>query len=713
MASSATTCARSTAARQAFSCLSNPSPRIRSPAWTRPWAYGTRSAGDLRAVEVSCNSCNRTFILDDKRATKAGVARCVCGARLRINTEKGRKSTGPQRLGKYILQQRIAVGGMGEIYYGKIAGIEGFEREVAIKKMLPHLSEDRNFVDMMIKEAKLTVLLHHPNIVQVYDLSREGNEYYIAMEYVPGVTVGHLLEHSHRTKVHLPYEVAVHITMQVLRGLAYAHDLRSPDGEPMHLLHRDITPQNILVTREAWVKITDFGIAKARNEISTTSPGMIKGKLGYIAPEQLAGQLPDQRVDLFCAAILLWESLATRRLFKGADEIDTFRLISETRVPALSEYRADVPPELEKALRTGLARLPDNRYRTADAFYDALNQAIFPSTADDYADISKKYFANHAELFEAVDRIANDTESAGTDTTELEVPIPDEKLVDVSNLVASTHRQSSLGAVLAFTAALIALVTVLGLWFRADIGKLVQGRNHGGVADPGKSSSGTTTTTTTTANNNNTNPSGNRTLTLQEVQMGVDGAENKFLTCYRQGNAGFRKLESLKARLVIPSTGGVAEVETTPPLAELGKVGPCIESLLRGLEFRSHSASFFEAKIELPTPKKAGAGPVTPAPDAGDRSPLTGADIQGEVKKNSGGILKCIAAFKGDANAPPQIIAAVTISTAGVVTDVDFDPPITNDAVGPCLRKAFKAMKFSKKPKSDVSVRIPLKIQTL
>src|SRR5688572_27312327 len=206
-------------------------------------------------LDIACANCGRRFQLDDGRIAGVTAAKCLCGTRLTLQSPAN-------RLGKYVLVNRIAVGGMGEIYYAKIAGVEGFEREVAIKKMLPHLSADRNFINMMIKEAKLTVLLNHPNIVQIYDLAKEGDEYYIAMEYVEGLNVGTLLESCRKAGVLLPFEAAVHIVLQVLRGLAYAHELRGPDGVPMNILHRDITPQNILVTRDAWVKVTDFGIAK-------------------------------------------------------------------------------------------------------------------------------------------------------------------------------------------------------------------------------------------------------------------------------------------------------------------------------------------------------------------------------------------------------------------------------------------------------------------
>ncbi len=276
-------------------------------------------------MNIVCSNCQRQFDVDESRLGEIKAALCECGTRLFLSAEAQENT----RLGKYNLIHKVATGGMGEIFYGKSSGIEGFEREVAIKRMLPHLSSERSFIDMMVKEAKLTVLLNHPNIVQIYDLSKQGDQYYIAMEYVPGITVGTLMEHLHKEQATMPLEVAVHITLQLLQGLGYAHNFSDQKGTPLSVVHRDITPQNILVTSRAFVKITDFGIAKALNEISTTSPGLIKGKIGYIAPEQLNGVEPNHRLDLFCAGILLWEMLAVRRLFKGNTEVETFNLIAK------------------------------------------------------------------------------------------------------------------------------------------------------------------------------------------------------------------------------------------------------------------------------------------------------------------------------------------------------------------------------------------------
>lgn len=347
-----------------------------------------------RRVDVTCTYCRATFQLDGPDGSNlTGVPCPACG--LPMAPEPSR----PVRLGKYILLRGIASGGMGEVYYAKSEGAAGFTREFAIKRILPHLSADRSFVDMLVKEAKITVLLNHPNVVQVFDLGSEGNEYYIVMEYVPGIAVRDLIAHCATNSLSLPVAVAVHIIASTLKGLAYAHTLRGPIGQTMQILHRDISPPNLLVTRQGWVKVADFGIAKACNEISPTSPGVVKGKFGYIAPEVLTGEAGDQRIDVFSAGVVLWELLAGRRLFLGQNDFVIAKQVLETTPPSISTVRTDVSPELASCIAMALAKAPDQRYRDADSFYDALMCSIRPATADDCARVTAKFLAGCEDAF--------------------------------------------------------------------------------------------------------------------------------------------------------------------------------------------------------------------------------------------------------------------------------------------------------------------------
>ncbi|MEL6338522.1 MAG: protein kinase [Myxococcota bacterium] len=637
-------------------------------------------------MDIRCGNCGRQFDVDETRASKFVAAQCICGARLDLT---GREPSG-QRLGKYVLHRRIAIGGMGEIFYGKIAGIEGFEREVAIKKMLPHLSADRSFIDMIVKEAKLTVLLNHPNIVQVYDLAREGDEYYIAMEYVPGVNVGQMLELCYKKRISLPVEVAVFITSQVLKGLAYAHELRDIDGVPMNVLHRDITPQNILVTADAWVKITDFGIAKARNEISTTSPGVIKGKLGYIAPEQLQAREATQSVDIFCAGILLWESLATKRLFKGRDEVDTFRLISECAIPALSTIRNDVDPKLEEVISHALAPTPESRFSSAEAFYNALNQAIFPRTIDDFATIAKRFLREHPDFFTEI--VPEERIGLADETTIQLSPGGSESTPPITALVnrsqASDIRagRGQIGLVLATLSALAIGAGATAWWYASQNEPAAVSTKPPESAPP---------------------PS----LSEEEVQLVVSAEREGLLSCYEKQGGPSAK-EALGARLVIASTGRVAEVELTGFESWPGTPsGQCVTETLRSLELRPHSEPRFDAEVTLPdAPVREVTSPTRPPRPP---KPLTPKEIASAVQKRQVQIAKCWKLFGTEqAGTPKQITMKMTIAQSGRVTEADFTPtPPPNIAA--CLRKQATTIRFRRQPRSGQKVSVPLTIKVI
>lgn len=644
-------------------------------------------------VDITCGNCGRRFHVKRQVAEKTEAARCICGARLDLAAALESTS---QKLGKYVLERRIAVGGMGEIFYGKIAGIEGFERIVAIKKMLPHLTEDRSFINMMVNEAKLTVQLNHPNIVQVLDLAKEGNEYFIAMEYVAGTNVGQMLELCHKKEVLLPVEVAVYVTMQVLRGLAYAHDLKGPDGEPMNVLHRDITPQNILVTPSAWAKITDFGIAKARNEISTTSPGMLKGKLGYIAPEQVRGREATQSVDIFCAGILLWESLAARRLFKGADEVDTFRLIAACQVPPLSDIREDVSAEIEAVIRKALAPSPEERYGSADEYYVALNQAISPRTADDLATASKRYFEEHPEFFANVIAVETTELSEGR-TQELD-PEKLASLPGITDIVSSSEPGDSKPTVSYSRRILtIAIATFLLLSVAVAAWALKGLRNRN-----------------TTYESENTPVA--RGLSAEEVQLAVDAEKQKLLeTCYRTANSTFLEKDKLIALITVASTGGVAEVDVQLPVEKHKTEIDCIARVLSTLRFRRHPAPRFDTQVDLPPPSqfqppKRKPKKRPPAPPPAPKR-LNGQEVSKGVRVRQYQIAKCLRIWQDSKNArPAQLLSTMKINTLGKVTGVEFKPT-PPEKIDRCLRQAFLKIRYRAIP-VEMTAKVPLTVTT-
>src|SRR4029450_2271011 len=215
----------------------------------------------------------------------------------------------PKPFGKYFLIEKLATGGMAEIYKAKNFGVDGFEKLLAIKRILPHCSSDKEFITMLIDEAKLSVALSHTNIAQVFDLGKVGTDYFISMEFVDGINLRELMNRAKETGAQLPEDISVYIVSEICKGLDYAHAKKDTDGNPLNIVHRDISPQNILISYEGEVKIVDFGIAKAATKAHVTQHGALKGKLLYMSPEQAWGKALDKRTDNFSLGVVLYEML--------------------------------------------------------------------------------------------------------------------------------------------------------------------------------------------------------------------------------------------------------------------------------------------------------------------------------------------------------------------------------------------------------------------
>ncbi|MCB9527234.1 MAG: protein kinase [Myxococcales bacterium] len=288
----------------------------------------------------------------------------------------------PVPFGKYILLERISVGGMAEVFKAKTFGVEGFTRAVAIKRILPHLAEDPRFVEMFINEAKVAVQLNHANIAQVYELGRCDDDHYIAMEYISGKDLLSLAQYVKRTGDRLPVHLAAYIGSRVAEGLGYAHRKTGPDGRPLGIIHRDISPQNVLIAYEGAVKLIDFGIAKAAIHSShQTQAGVLKGKFGYMSPEQIAGKPLDQRSDIFALGTVLHEMLTGERLFAGDNDFLTLEKVRAAKADAPSRANPDVPPPLDNIVMRALAREPGDRYQAASQFADDLARFLHMSGA--------------------------------------------------------------------------------------------------------------------------------------------------------------------------------------------------------------------------------------------------------------------------------------------------------------------------------------------
>ncbi|MEZ4366505.1 MAG: serine/threonine-protein kinase [Kofleriaceae bacterium] len=280
----------------------------------------------------------------------------------------------PARIGKYEVLDRIAVGGMAELLKARIVGDGGFEKLVAIKKILPHLSGDASYVEMFLDEARLTARLDHPNIVQVFELGTDADTPYIAMQYVDGLDVLGLLRECARTQIRLPPHLAGFIARQILDALDFAHHAHDSSGRPLRVVHRDISPGNVLVSWRGDVKLTDFGIARAIERRHRTEAGMLKGKYGYMSPEQVMGTDLDARSDIFSMGVVLAEMVMARRLFTAPRELDALLMVRDARLDRLHAHAADFPLPLRVILVRALQRRPDDRWLYARDFRDALDE---------------------------------------------------------------------------------------------------------------------------------------------------------------------------------------------------------------------------------------------------------------------------------------------------------------------------------------------------
>ena len=265
--------------------------------------------------------------------------------------------------GKYQLIEKIAQGGMAEVFLAtQSAELGGFEKELAIKRIFPNLASEESMRNMFLDEARIAANLNHPNIVQVYDLGQVGEYLYIAMEFVEGHDFRTILEKGFNDGNEVPINLAVNVVANAAAGLNYAHTRSDSSGEPMRIVHRDMSPQNILISTEGHVKVCDFGIAKAEDRIGMTRAGEIKGKIAYMSPEQVRGaEQLDHRSDIFALGIVLYESTTMRRLFRGESDFDTMREVVEGEIESPRDIQPGYPADLEKIVFKALERDPDDR----------------------------------------------------------------------------------------------------------------------------------------------------------------------------------------------------------------------------------------------------------------------------------------------------------------------------------------------------------------
>ncbi|MGH1344289.1 MAG: serine/threonine protein kinase [Nannocystales bacterium] len=314
-------------------------------------------------------------------------------------------------VGRYELIHRLGHGGMASVYLGRAIGTAGFERLVAVKVIHPHLANESEFVEMFLDEARIAAKIHHPNVCETLDLGEDDGLFFMVMEYVEGETLSSLIRQLGKRDDSLPVPCALQITADACRGLGAAHALEDTDGTPLNLVHRDVSPHNLLVTMDGRVKVVDFGIMKAAGKRSNTLTGQLRGKLTYMSPEQARGEPVDRRSDIYAMGVILWELLAGARFYRGETESEILAQVSLGRRQDIADYRDDLPPGVVAVLDKALAESRTDRYETADDMLKDLRAALRQLLDADQEDprealsgVMKGFFASRMRYIQAAIR---------------------------------------------------------------------------------------------------------------------------------------------------------------------------------------------------------------------------------------------------------------------------------------------------------------------
>jgi serine/threonine-protein kinase len=368
-------------------------------------------------------------------------------------------------LGRYVLYDEIATGGMAAVHIARLMGPVGFSRTVAIKRLHRHLANDEAFLSMFLDEARLAARIRHPNVVPTLDVVTVEQELFLVMEYVQGESLSKLQRAAKATSERIPLRIASAILVASLHGLHAAHEAKSESGEPLGIVHRDVSPQNILVGADGVVRVLDFGIAKAMGRLHTTRDGEVKGKAGYMAPEQLRGAEVDARTDVYSASVVLWEVLAGQRLFSGDSPEATMNMVLERIAPPPSTLNADVPAALDALVLRGLSRDASKRFANAREMAIALESVVAPATPHEIAEWVER---TSGEVLRRRARIVAEIESRPSLRDESNTPAPSSARTFVpgsspptsATLAAPTTSRRSRSGALTYVAFGVAAVAV-------------------------------------------------------------------------------------------------------------------------------------------------------------------------------------------------------------------------------------------------------------
>ena len=341
----------------------------------------------------------------------------------------------PEHIGRYTILERLAVGGMATVYLGFETGDTGLQRLVVLKQILPEHSDDESFKRMFMQEARLAANIHHPNVVEIHELGLSDEQPFIAMEYVAGVPLNLMMRHTQADGVPIPVGVAIGIIAQACAGAHAAHELTDPAGEHANLVHRDLTPHNLIIGESGHVKVLDFGVAKATSNQEKTQTGMLKGKLPYMSPEQLWQKDLDRRSDVFTLGVVLWELLLGKRLFQREAEVATINAVLNSTLPKIEAIRTDVPDSVVDAAMKALAKDPKDRFESADALRHALLDSGREERLDSSEDVIRSFVEQqlgsnlqarraevHAQVEKSINRVPSETIATSSKAHTLPAP---------------------------------------------------------------------------------------------------------------------------------------------------------------------------------------------------------------------------------------------------------------------------------------------------
>ncbi|MDP3234827.1 MAG: protein kinase [Myxococcales bacterium] len=576
-----------------------------------------------------------------------------------MSSHDSRAAPGPvpiRSYGKYYLISKLAEGGMAEIFLAKQVGVEGFEKNIVVKRMLSHLSTANDFVAMFLDEARLASRLSHPNVVQVLDLGFEEGCYFIAMEYLAGEDFSTVIRSAAKQRTFVPLNIALKVLADAAQGLHYAHDFTDSKGQPLNVVHRDVSPSNIFVTYSGQVKMLDFGIAKAESRVTNTTAGVVKGKYQYMAPEQAQSLPVDRRADVYSLGVCMYEALCNARPFARDTDLAILNAVLKNEYRPPRQLRPDLPIELEQIIVKALSREADDRFQTAGEFAAAIENYLRASTSVTSGAALTTYMTSFfgQERVSAKTRIDSleDLKASGVSlpATEKKAPSnPSGPSVATPQMPTSVSQRID--------------IIVEGATNAVGAPKSV-------VAQRQKSSA---------------------TMLIAVALALLVGVGGTF--------AALKSTTTTVVPLPVPDRPTVVP----PPIAVPSEVdaGPTIDA---GLVEKPTGTETIDAGAPSPVP--------IPVPDKKPRVIVLSTPVISQViRRNAGPVVRCFQEHRGDLPGPSgKVDVTITIERSGKVSSVTS--PMAGTGVGKCLEERLKQIRFPPHVDESVKITLPLSFKT-